>query len=285
VTKADYLMSIGTMDEAVQLYEDVIRDKPTTELKVSCLFKISFIFFYYKDYPELKRNLDRLEDQLNSFSSWEEKNRFKVYKGLYLLTQGNFADSSKLLIEAIPTFNTDELITFDSLISYAVSLAMLTMSRRDLKAKCIDGQEVQEGLYSAPEVKSYLKSLYNCSYKDFLLNLIQIEREMKTSFFMHNVYQIYIDEIRSVAYSQLLESYSSLSLDYMAEVFGVTPEFMDEEIAYYIGRDKLNCKINKVTRTINTTATNLRNNQFNEVMREGDHLLSNLQKLARKVNA
>ena len=114
---------------------------------------------------------------------------------------------------------------------------------------------------------------------------VLIEKEMKYSFFMHNVYQIYVDDIRAIAYSQLLESYSSLSLDYMADLFGVAPEFMDEEISYYIGRDKLSCKINKVTRTINTTEPNLRNQQYNEVLREGDHLLSHLQKLARKVNA
>ena len=109
--------------------------------------------------------------QLNSFSSWEEKNRFKVYKGLYFLTQGKFSESGKLLIESVPTFNTEELISFENLVCYAVSLAMLTMTRRDLKSKCIEGQEIQEGLYGAPLVKNYLKSLYNCSYGEFLQNL------------------------------------------------------------------------------------------------------------------
>ena len=63
---------------------------------------------------------------------------------------------------------------------------------------------------------------------------------------MGEVYNIYVEDIRAVAYAQLLESYSSLSLDYMADLFAVSSEFMDEEIAYYIGKGKLNCKINKV---------------------------------------
>lgn len=41
-------------------------------------------------------------------------------------------------------------------------------------------------------------------------------------------YRYYIREMRIVAYSQLLESYRSLTLAYMADAFGVTVEFVDQ---------------------------------------------------------
>ena len=39
--------------------------------------------------------------------------------------------------------------------------------------------------------------------------------------------RVYVREMRRMAYAQLLESYRTLSIDYMAEQFGVTREFID----------------------------------------------------------
>ena len=41
-------------------------------------------------------------------------------------------------------------------------------------------------------------------------------------------YRYYVREMRIVAYNQLLESYSSLTLEYMANAFGVTVQFIDQ---------------------------------------------------------
>jgi len=282
--KANYCINIGAKSESIETLNKVLKSSPTTDMKINCLFKVAFVHFFNADYDDLRPALQNLEDSLTSYSSWEDKNRFKVYKGLYCIAQGNFEDASKNLIETLPTFNTTELVSYENLVCYAVSVAMLILSRRDLKKKCVDGQEIQEGLYGAPLVKEFLKSLYNCRYADFFKNLALIEQELKKSFFMGEVYNIYVEDIRAVAYAQLLESYSSLSLDYMADLFAVSSEFMDEEIAYYIGKGKLNCKINKVTRTINTITPEVKNQKYNEILRQGDLLLSQLQKLATQLN-
>jgi 26S proteasome regulatory subunit N7 len=36
------------------------------------------------------------------------------------------------------------------------------------------------------------------------------------------------------AYAQLLESYRSLTLEYMAEAFGVTEDYMDGELSRFV---------------------------------------------------
>lgn len=47
-------------------------------------------------------------------------------------------------------------------------------------------------------------------------------------------YRFYTREMRILAYTQLLESYRSLTLDYMADAFGVTVEFIDRYIIYAV---------------------------------------------------
>ncbi len=57
----------------------------------------------------------------------------------------------------------------------------------------------------------------------------------------------YVREMRVKAYTQLLESYSSLTLKYMADQFGVTEEFIDKELHRFIAAGRLHCKIDKVS--------------------------------------
>lgn len=41
-------------------------------------------------------------------------------------------------------------------------------------------------------------------------------------------YRYYVREMRIQGYTQLLESYRSLTLTYMAQAFGVTEEYIDK---------------------------------------------------------
>lgn len=62
----------------------------------------------------------------------------------------------------------------------------------------------------------------------FVLFAAWVEETMQYDRLLSPHYRYYIREMRIVAYSQLLESYRSLTLAYMAETFGVTVEFIDQ---------------------------------------------------------
>jgi hypothetical protein len=58
--------------------------------------------------------------------------------------------------------------------------------------------------------------------------------------------RFYVREMRVKAYSQLLQSYRSVTLDSMAASFGVSVPFIDRELSRFIAAGRLNCKIDKV---------------------------------------
>lgn len=58
--------------------------------------------------------------------------------------------------------------------------------------------------------------------------IAMVEQEMKKDWLFAPHYRYYVREMRIQAYSQLLESYRSLTLGYMAEAFGVSTEFIDQ---------------------------------------------------------
>lgn len=60
--------------------------------------------------------------------------------------------------------------------------------------------------------------------------LAWVEGELRNDRLLAPHYRYYVRQIRILAYSQLLESYRSLTLDYMAQAFGVSPAFMDKYV-------------------------------------------------------
>lgn len=59
---------------------------------------------------------------------------------------------------------------------------------------------------------------------------------MKKDRYLFPHYQYYIREMRIIAYNQLLESYSSLTLSYMANAFGVSVQFIDKSASLRYGQ-------------------------------------------------
>uniref|UniRef100_A0A669EXT6 26S proteasome non-ATPase regulatory subunit 6 n=2 Tax=Oreochromis TaxID=8139 RepID=A0A669EXT6_ORENI len=97
-------------------------------------------------------------------------------------------------------------------------------------------------------------------------------------------YRYYVREMRIQAYSQLLESYRSLTLGYMAEAFGVSTEFIDQELSRFIAAGRLHCKIDKVNEIVETNRPDSKNWQYQETIKKGDLLLNRVQKLSRVIN-
>jgi len=61
----------------------------------------------------------------------------------------------------------------------------------------------------------------------FLLTAV-VEDKLRRDYLVAPHYRYYVREMRILAYTQLLESYRSLTLQYMAEAFGVTVDFIDQ---------------------------------------------------------
>jgi len=62
----------------------------------------------------------------------------------------------------------------------------------------------------------------------------QVEQMLKHDRYLSPHYRYYAREMRIIAYKQLLESYSSLTLDYMSKAFGVSVSFIDQSVTLHI---------------------------------------------------
>jgi len=91
-------------------------------------------------------------------------------------------------------------------------------------------------------------------------------------------------EFRILAFAQFLEAYKSVLLSTMAEVFGMSPQLLDKELSHFIASGRLSAKIDKVGDVIETIKSDKRNSQYQDVIKKGDLLLNQIQKLVRVID-
>ena len=70
----------------------------------------------------------------------------------------------------------------------------------------------------------------------------------------------------------------------MANSFGVSTSFLDEELSAFIAAGRLPCKIDKVSAVVSSTRPDTKNAQYLAAIKEGDLLLNRVQKLSRVID-
>lgn len=173
---------------------------------------------------------------------------------------------------------------YPTFVRYTVYVAMISLPRNELRDKVIKGSEIQEVLHGLPDVKKYLFSLYNCHYADFFVHLAEVETILRNDFLANPHYRFYVREMRILAYTQLLESYRSLTLQYMAAAFGVDVDYIDQELSRFIAAGRLHAKVDRVGGIVETNRPDNKNWQYQATIKQGDLLLNRIQKLSRVIN-
>lgn len=67
-------------------------------------------------------------------------------------------------------------------------------------------------------------------------------------------------------------------------MISVISDFCFRELSTFIAAGRLHCKIDRVGGIVETNRPDLRNAQFNAVVKHGDLLLNRVQKLSRVIN-
>lgn len=284
ISKAHYLSKIGAREKALDQFNLILEKTLMLGYRLDLTFHLIRIGFFFNDRKLITKNIEKANTLIEEGGDWDRRNRLKVYKGLYSLSIREFENAANHFLEAVATFTSYELMDYKTFIIYTVLASMISLKRSDLRDKVVRGSEILEVMHSLPSIKEYLMSLYECRYSDFFRYLAGIEQYMRNDSYICPHYRYYIREMRILAYKQHLESYNSLSVLNMSKLFGVSVEFLDNELSRFIANGRLACKIDQVNGIIETTRPDSINSQYQSVIKHGDILLNRIQKLSRVIN-
>ena len=134
-------------------------------------------------------------------------------------------------------------------------------------------------------LKDFSTSLYNGEYAKFFRSLAEVETVYLTPSRLLSVHtRYYVREMRIKAYAQLLESYRSVTMSSLCSAFGVHEEWLDADLARFIAAGRLSVTIDKVNGVVETNRGDMRNARYEQVIKSGDALLNNLQRVSRSLS-
>ncbi|KDQ07046.1 hypothetical protein BOTBODRAFT_181020 [Botryobasidium botryosum FD-172 SS1] len=280
--RASYLTRIGDKDSAVEAQKLALSKTPGLGARIDIVLTLVRIGFFFNDNSLVSQNLQKAEELIESGGDWDRLNRLKVYRALSLLSTRQFERAGELLIDALSTFTATELLGYNDFVRLVVIVNTLVLKRVDLKKKVLSSPEVIQVQGEVPELLDLTTSLYNCNYAKFFLALGSLEQShLLPSRLLSPHARYYVREMRIIAYAQILESYRSLTLQSLATAFGVGIDFVDKDLSHFISSGRLNCTIDKVQGIIETNRPSHKNAQYETVVRQGDLLLNNVQRLSK----
>ncbi|KAH9993861.1 PCI-domain-containing protein [Russula vinacea] len=280
--KASYLTRIGEKEKAREAQQLALEKTAGLGSRIDIVLTLVRIGFFFGDNQLISTNLTKADEFVEKGGDWDRRNRLKVYRGLHLLSIRQFKPASALLIDALSTFTATELLSYNDFVSLTVISGALTLNRVDLKKKIIGAPEVISALPELPTLADTTKNLYDCHYDKFFVALATLEQtHLLPSRLLAPHARFYVREMRILAYAQLLQSYSSLTLDSLAHAFGVTVDFVDNELSRFIASGRLHATIDRVHGVVETNRPALKNAQTDTVIRKGDILLNSIQRLSK----
>ena len=287
--KASYIFEIGKiykerkmMDKAMEQFKETIAQTISFNTKIDAIFEIIHIGLLEKNQDLLKEYLGKCTELLKSEGGdWEKKNRLKVYEGLNFVLNKNFKDAGKNFLDALMTFTSYELFDFKTFVFYTAITNIITVDRKTLKERIIDNSDVLSCINDIPHLQNFLNSFYDGEYAEFFKELYYIIQVLKKDFYLSKHYNYFINEMRVKLYSQFLQSYKTVTMENMANVFGVSTSFIDNELSNFISQGRINAKIDKVSGIIECSHHEQNVDLYQNTIRESDILISKIHKLSK----
>lgn len=273
--------------QALQAYQDVI-DLPKVSIgkKIDCYMERARLASFYDDTVAADDNIEQaLSLAEGSGGDWDRRNRLKVYRALQLLLHRDLKKASSLLLDCIATFSCNEMCPYADFIVYVVLTNLLHLPRPELKKKILDGPEILSVAHEIPIVLQLAKAYYETDYKAYLQAMVELDTHVLwNDRYLQPHAAFWMRELHILAYKQFLDAYQSVTLQAMADAFGVSTDFIDYHASRFIAANRLSAKIDKYGGVIVTNRPDLKNAQYREMIQKGDLLLNRIQKLSRVVD-
>eukprot|EP01033_Poteriospumella_lacustris_P002597 gene2597-1890_t len=284
-SKARYQAKIGQFDASLQTYDAIIaKPKTVTGKKIDANMEKARVLLFTLDTNALKKTIDEAKKLNETGGDWDRRNRLKVYEALYLLAARDVKGAAALLLDCVATFTCTELITYTQFIFLTLVTTVITLSRTDLRKKIIVDPQVISVIRELPAAQKLVWSIYNCKYQDFFDGIVEVLPDLQADRFTHHLVPYLVREYRVLAYVQFLQAYKSVMLSSMAASFGITATLLDGELSRFIAAGRLNAKIDKVGDIVETRRPDRKNAQYQEVIKKGDNLLNQIQRLVRVID-
>merc|ERR1719162_1878357 len=241
---ADFYNETGDKDNALEAYEKAFAKTIGAGGKLDNLLTKIRIAIFFDDVKLSQKYIKEAYEQLDKGGDWERKNKLKVYEGIFKMTQKDFSAAANLLLDSVATFTSTEIVTFQDFVFYTVMTSLMGLERNVLKNKVVESPEILSVVHERAHVREFLFAYYECDYYNWSSEFVGVIDHIKRDRYLAANCTKVTKDLRLNAYKQFISSYKSVTIGNMAKTFGLTADFIDQEVFEFVSSGKLKCKVN-----------------------------------------
>lgn len=231
------------------------------------------------------RFIDMAEKEILKSSDWERKNKLAIYKGVVAMMDRDFKAAADVFVKSLATFTPCDLISFRDFVFYTVVTSIVSLDRLALTRKILGSPEILSVVGQIDHLSEFLVSLCECRYKEYFMSFALLIDSLRDDPFLGMHLRYLTRSLRLVAYRQFLLPYKSVTIEMMATAFGVSLDFIEAELSAFIAAEKLHCKVDRLNKVVESNRMEeARNVLYGRIVKSGDSLLNQLQKLSRVID-
>ncbi|EQB61739.1 proteasome (macropain) 26s non- 6 [Vairimorpha apis BRL 01] len=265
------------VEEALELLRMLTRDESSLSLLMDiylCKIRIGMLI---KNKKLIEENFEAAIDVCERGCDWDRRNKFKIYQAIYYLHKGDFKKTADFFSDSLPSFEKNEVVSYKDAVEYLIFSGMFAYDRNDINKKLYTSPEVLE--ICNVESINLITNFYECNYYDFLPSLYIYIKKLEDDLYLKCFLNLFCKEMKIKIYKQLLKSYQMLSLKNMANVFGISEDYLEDDLGNFISKKRLNCKIDKVSNIV--VLNDDENNDMNNFVEFGENLV---REISKKIN-
>ncbi|CAI9271962.1 unnamed protein product [Lactuca saligna] len=197
---------------------------------------------------------------------WELNSESVIPRGFFEWKETMDSWGSKMIfaievVAEMAAIGSTEVTFYLGYVTHKVHIFLLQygVALNAMGKRVVDAPKILTVTGKIPFLSEFMNSLYECQYKSIFSTFARITEYINLDRYLHPHFRLYMREIRTVVYSQFLESYKSVTVEAMAKAFSVTVDFIDLELSLFIAVGKLHCKIDKVACVLETSRLDANN--------------------------
>lgn len=271
---AEYYAQIVDLKNCDPCMKALMKNDSSLSLQVDiylCKIRLALIL---KNKKMLEENILAANDVCHRGCDWDRRNKFKTYDALFKMMRIKFSEAALLFCESLPSFDSEEVISYNDTVIYLIFTGLLSFDRVKLKAAILECSDVLE---AKQDIAMELAiSLYECQYDIYLRKLHNFIMLIEEDPFIGRFANYFCKEMKLRAYKQLLESYQCLSLQCMADTFKISEVYLEKDLSNYIVEKRIDCSIDKMSGVITMREPILSN--LANVVERGNMLIRTIKK-------
>jgi len=185
-----------------------------------------------------------------------DKGILMVCLGLYYLHKKQYNEAARYFVTN-PHKNTanymTDIISNETIGLYGALCAVVAYNRGEFEDHVIFSKFKQNYLQSSPKALALVQAYHECRYADVTKALKDLEVDIHIDLYLRDQASEIISAVRGKAMVQFFSPFSAMSMERMANAFGVNIKELEKELVICISQGHINAKIdshNKVVQAV-----------------------------------